>query len=133
MALWQGKSGRKPTGGRLRYSRKKRKFEIGRELQSTSIGDLKRKVVRVRSGEKKTKVLTTNVANVYIPAEKKIVTAKIIAVVENPANPHYVPRNIITKGATIRTNIGFAKVTSRPGQCGTVNAILISSAQKESK
>ena len=31
MALWQGKSNRKPTGGRLVANKGKRKFEIGRE------------------------------------------------------------------------------------------------------
>jgi small subunit ribosomal protein S8e len=45
--------------------------------------------------------------------------------VENPANPHYVRRNIITKGAVIKTELGNAKVTSRPGQDGVVNAALI--------
>ena len=38
MALWQGKSNRKPTGGRLVASHGKRKFEIGREKQFTRLG-----------------------------------------------------------------------------------------------
>ena len=38
MALWQGKSNRKPTGGRLDASHGKRKFEIGREKQFTRLG-----------------------------------------------------------------------------------------------
>ncbi len=45
--------------------------------------------------------------------------------VENPANPNYVQRNIITKGAIIKTSAGNAKVTSRPGQDGTINAVLV--------
>jgi small subunit ribosomal protein S8e len=46
--------------------------------------------------------------------------------VENQANIHYVRRNIINKGAIIETNLGKARVTSRPGQTGTINAVLLS-------
>ena len=46
-------------------------------------------------------------------------------VLENPANPHYVRRDIITKGAIVITDIGKARITSRPGQHGVVNAVLI--------
>jgi len=37
MAIWQGKSKRKKTGGRRVYSRKKRKYEIGREKRETTV------------------------------------------------------------------------------------------------
>jgi small subunit ribosomal protein S8e len=33
--------------------------------------------------------------------------------------------NIITKGAVIETDAGKARVTSRPGQHGVVNAVLL--------
>jgi len=36
-----------------------------------------------------------------------------------------VRRNIITKGAVIKTEKGPARVTSRPGQHGIINAILL--------
>ena len=49
----------------------------------------------------------------------------IVNVVENPANPHLVRRNIITKGCVVETKLGKAKVTSRPGQEGSVNGVLI--------
>ena len=49
----------------------------------------------------------------------------ILGVVENNANPNYVRRNIITKGAVVETPEGNAKVTSRPGQDGVVIGILI--------
>ena len=45
--------------------------------------------------------------------------------VENPSNVNYVRRNIVTKGAVIETSEGRARVTSRPGQTGQVNAVLI--------
>jgi small subunit ribosomal protein S8e len=50
---------------------------------------------------------------------------KIETVEENGANPNYVRRNLLTKGAIIRTEIGRARIISRPGQDGVINAILI--------
>ncbi|MDD1767543.1 MAG: 30S ribosomal protein S8e [Methanomassiliicoccales archaeon] len=125
MALWQGRKGRKPSGGRLRLSRKKRRFEVGTEAQPTYLGEERMVNVRTLGGGEKTKMFATNVANVIDPATNKGQKAKIITVKENPANPHYVQRNIINKGATIQTEIGLAKVTSRPGKDGCVNAVLI--------
>ena len=46
-------------------------------------------------------------------------------VVENPANRHYIRRNILTRGTIIKTEKGNARITSRPGQDGVVNAVLI--------
>jgi len=34
-------------------------------------------------------------------------------------------RNILTRGAVIKTEIGDARITNRPGQDGVVNAILL--------
>jgi small subunit ribosomal protein S8e len=36
-----------------------------------------------------------------------------------------VRRNIVTKGAIIETDAGQARVVSRPGQDGQVNAVLL--------
>lgn len=126
MGLWQGKPQRKRSGGRLRSQRKKRKFEIGAEAQVTTIGGERKKFARIRGGNQKVRVLSTDKANVVIPKKNKIQSVKVLSVVENPSDPHYVQRNIITKGAIIQTELGKAKVTSRPGQDGIVNAILIS-------
>jgi len=43
----------------------------------------------------------------------------------NPANINYVRRNLLTKGAIITTDLGRARIVSRPGQDGVVNAVLI--------
>ena len=126
MGLWQGKSKRKMSGGRFRHARKKRKFEIGAEVQTTTIGKERKKFARTRAGNQKVRVLSTDRVNVVIPAKNEVKTTKISSVLENPSNPHYVQRNIITKGAIIQTELGRAKVTSRPGQDGIINAILIS-------
>ena len=64
-------------------------------------------------------------ANVVDPKTQKSKKVKILTVVENSANPFYVRRNIINRGAIIETEIGKAKVTSRPGQHGLINAILL--------
>ncbi|HDN05822.1 MAG TPA: 30S ribosomal protein S8e, partial [Candidatus Bathyarchaeota archaeon] len=47
-------------------------------------------------------------------------------VIRNPANVDYDRRGVITKGAIIETSLGLARVTSRPGQNGVINAVLIS-------
>ena len=44
---------------------------------------------------------------------------------ENQANPHFVRRNTMTKGALIKTEIGTAKMINRPGQEGFINALLV--------
>ncbi|HOE53478.1 MAG TPA: 30S ribosomal protein S8e [Methanomassiliicoccales archaeon] len=125
MAIWQGRSKRKPTGGRLTLSRKKRRYEIGKEPVFTLVGSEKRSVSRVRGANTKVRLLKAQFANVVDPATNKTQKAKIITVKESPANPNYVQRNIITKGAVIQTELGPAKVTSRPGQDGSINAILV--------
>ena len=60
------------------------------------------------------------------PKSGKSFNSKILDVVENTANPNYVRQNIITKGSVIETEKGRAMVTSRPGQHGVVNAVLVS-------
>jgi len=125
MALWQGNPVRKKTGGRYRAHRKKRKFEMGREQTEVAIGRRSAVRIRVRGGDYKTRLLIAENANVVNPKTKESMKAKILGVIENSANPHFVRRNIITKGAIINTEIGKARVTSRPGQDGNVNAILI--------
>jgi len=125
MALWQGKSQRKPSGGRLRLARKKRRFEIGRDAEYTYMGETRLQKFRTRGGNSKAKLLKSQYANVVDPATKKMQKAKILTVKENSANPNYVQRNIINKGAIIQTELGLAKVTSRPGQDGAVNAVLV--------
>ncbi len=124
MALWQGKSRRKSSGGRLRRSRKKRKFEIGREQQYASTGEHRVKLYKTRGHNQKVRLLRAEWANVLDPKKKTTKRTRILTVKSNPANPHFVQRNIITKGATVETEIGTARVTSRPGQHGVVNAIL---------
>ena len=125
MAIWQGHAKRSKTGRRIRVARGKRKFEIGRETHLTTPGKLKVKQVRTHGNNRKTRMLYGDIAYVVDPKTKQTVKTEIITVVENAANIHYVRRNIMTKGAIINTKIGKARITSRPGQNGTINAVLL--------
>jgi small subunit ribosomal protein S8e len=128
MGLWQGRSHRKPSGGRLRPFRKKRRFEIAREFQFATIGGGYVKKYRVRGANRKLRILTAVAINVYDPATKKIQPAKVLSVRENKANPNYVQRNIITRGALVETDLGLVEVRSRPGQDGVLNGIRVAKA-----
>ena len=125
MALWQGKSNRKPTGGRLVACAGKRKFEIGRETQFTKIGEANLKQYRGAGGSVKVGILSAEYANVVDKKTNKVQKVKIIKVKVNPTDPNFVQRNIMNKGATIETEIGDAIITSRPGQDGAINAVLL--------
>ncbi len=119
----QGRSTRKRTGGRLKNVRNRRKDELGRHPTETQVGEPRFRTVDSRGNASKTRALATNVASVN--KGEQTVSAEIEDVVENDANPNYVRRNIITKGAVIETSEGTARVTSRPGQTGQVNAVVL--------
>jgi len=125
MVKWHLRSERAPTGKRLRRIRKKRKMDRGSEFLETKIGERNIKIKRSRGGNKKLKLLAIDRINIADPKTKKVKTVKILSVEKNPANPHFVRRNVITKGAVVKTEIGLVKVTSRPGQNGVVNGILL--------
>lgn len=119
----QGRSTRKRTGGRRRPSSKKKRSQLGRDPTGTTVGEPRFQVVDARGGSTKMRVLSTNVAQ--IARDGDVEETEIENVVDNPANVNYARRNIITKGAVIETGLGRARVTSRPGQDGQVNAVLI--------
>jgi small subunit ribosomal protein S8e len=117
------RSTKKRTGGRRRAVRKKRKHELGSAPTETQVGDPKLRTVETHGGNTKLRAIETDVASVA--TDDGVERATIEDVVENPSNPNYVRRNIITKGAIIETDAGRARVTSRPGQDGQVNAVLV--------
>ncbi|MEM5882895.1 MAG: 30S ribosomal protein S8e [Candidatus Aenigmatarchaeota archaeon] len=125
MSVWHGEKGRKPTGGLIKLARKKKKYELGSLPTFTKVGKEKRKKVRVRGGNVKIRALSVEFANVFDPKTKTAKKVKVLDVLENKANPHFVRRGIITKGCVIKTEIGKAIVTSRPSQEGVVNALLL--------
>lgn len=118
-------SKRKLSGGLYKKSHKKRLHSLASQPTLTILGATKIKTKRVRAAEKKSILLKTNKANVYDPKTKKYAVTEITTVLENPANRHYVRRNIITKGTIVETKLGKARITSRPGQQPVLNAILV--------
>jgi small subunit ribosomal protein S8e len=117
------RSTKKRTGGRRRAVRKKRKHELGSEPTETQVGEHRLKIVETHGGNTKVRAVEMDVASVA--TDDGVERATIEDVVENASNPNYVRRNIITKGAIIETDVGRARVTSRPGQDGQVNAVLL--------
>jgi len=125
MARAQTRSNRKASGGRYHPARAKKKNELAGFPAMTKLAEkVKLRIKRVLGGNKKTATLTVKEINV---ADKKGKTSKteILNVIENPANPHLVRRNILTKGAIVETKLGKVKVTSRPGQESSVNGVLV--------
>lgn len=124
---------KKPSGGRIWASRKKRGREMGGEFIETKLGSMKKVERRVFGGNIKINLLGADVANVVDPKTGQAKKSKILKVVENPADPHFVRRNVLTKGAIIETDLGRARVTSRPGQSGGVNAVLLETKPVEAE
>lgn len=125
MAIVHGRSKTKPSGKKIRPSRHKKKYELGYPPTETKLGARRLKIVAARGNTTKQKLLQGNVANILDPKTGKCKTGKITTVSENAANPHFVRRNIMTKGAVIQTELGKARVTNRPGQEGCINAVLL--------
>jgi small subunit ribosomal protein S8e len=122
---WQGESIRKVTGGRRRPAQMKRRAEIGLAPADTHIGEDRRKIIRTYGGNDKVRALRAAFANVTNATNGETKKVKIEKVEENGANPNYVRRNLLTKGAIIKTEIGRARIMSRPGQDGIINALLL--------
>ena len=115
---------RKPSGGRKRASRGRRKSEKGGPTIELVTGEPYRVVERVRGGNIKIRLRKTDAAQVSDSKKGKTTVSKILRVIKNPANLDYNRRGIITKGTIIETELGEAKVTSRPSQDGVVNSVL---------
>lgn len=123
MAIWHRSSLTKKTGGRTRRYRKSRKHEQGSQFTASEVGEKKIEKKRSRGGNQKVRAKRTETVNLAMDGEVKEV--EIDSVEDNEANPNYVRRSLLTKGAVIQTSEGKAEITSRPGQEGTVNAKLV--------
>ena len=123
-------AGRKLTGGRKVAMRGRRKFEIDRYPNEAVAGATQIVTRRTRGNNVKAAFKTAEFANVIDQETKKVTKSKILRVTKNPANRDYERRGVISMGALIETEGGQAKVVSRPGQNGVVNAVLIKSTSK---
>ncbi len=131
MPQWHGNlHKRKKSGGKKHIFRGKRAFEMGSDAAETIVGEARISPIRGRGGTIKLRALAVNTANVTDPATGKSQKTEIRAVVKNPANVDYQRRGVITKGAILDTPLGQAVVTSRPGQHGIVNAVLVQGTEK---
>jgi len=113
----------KVTGGRRHPLRSRRKYEMDRFPNEALIGEQITITRKVRGKNVKTAIKTIDSVNLAI--DSKIKRVKIIKVLENSTNNDYQRRGIISKGAILETEEGKCRVVSRPGQHGTVNAILV--------
>lgn len=134
MGVYQWRDHKKFTGGKRNwYYKVKRKYAHGRLFVPAILSEddtEKKELIRVRGGNYKVRARKVRYAVVSNPKTGESKKVKILAVVETPANREYARRHIIVKGTIIETEIGKARVTSRPGQDGIVNAVLIEEAKQ---
>ncbi|MDO8537861.1 MAG: 30S ribosomal protein S8e [archaeon] len=132
MTQWHTKSKKKPSGGfRNAINRTgKRLYFRGNDPTNTIASKTEqKKKVRVRGRTHKHRMQKASHALITDQKAKKTFKAEILSEVANEANKQFVRRNVLTKGGVIKaTHSGkeiFAKITSRPGQTGIVQAILV--------
>jgi small subunit ribosomal protein S8e len=106
-----GRRKRKRTGGRRVPSSDKQANQRGGEPTETTVDDRRLKTVDTRGNGQKVRALSTDIAQVAVDGETETTEIE--------------DRNIVTRGAVIETGVGRARVTSRPGQSGQVNAVLV--------
>ena len=132
MAITQSdENKKKSTGGRKIAYKKKKKYELSKLSLMPTIGKKdERKKTRAMGNKKKIKLKHALKVNVLDKKTNKYTVTELQTARENPANRNYARRNIITKGAIITTKVGDVRITSRPGQDGCVNAVLIEKKQQ---
>ena len=140
MTQWHLKSKRKTTGA-IRPSRrrcdKKLAWMGGNPSATTVATEVKRHPEKKRGATTKVKLKAEQfvmVSDQKKPTEK-IKKLEIVAVDENNADRQFARRNIITKSSILKVKDGskelYVKVTSRPGQQGSVSAIVLENYEKE--
>ena len=116
----------KITGGRRHPLRIRRKYETDRFPNEPVTGAQISVTRKVRGKNTKTALKQIDFVNLST-GDSKVKKTKILKVLENATNNDYQRRGIITKGAILETEEGKCRVVSRPGQSGTVSAVLIKS------
>ncbi len=116
---------RKLTGGRRKALRGRRAHEKDGYAAETILGATEVYHRRTRGGDLKTSLAAAEFVNVRDNMSGTTKKVKISRVLRNPANRDYERRGVITRGALIDTELGNARVTSRPAQDGVINAVLL--------
>ncbi|MFC1686173.1 30S ribosomal protein S8e [Nanoarchaeota archaeon] len=114
---------RKITGGRYIPLRKKKLTEVPGKPRLTTLAKDKHKLLKTRGGKSKMVLLTSESVIVMDPKTKKMKKAKITEIVRSPANRYF--KTQMVKGTIIKTDLGKARITSRPGQEGSISAVLV--------
>ena len=117
------KKSKKASGGRYKKQKKEKLHEKKGKTRVVKLGEKKTKTIRTRGGKTKLVSLKQNQVNIIGKAKGKKATIK--NVLETPANRFLARTNILVKGSIIETDLGKAKITNRPSQEGTVQAILV--------
>jgi len=118
------KKGKKVSGGKYTKSRKKKFYELAGQKRTVKLGEEKRKMQRVRGGNRKIFLLKAKFINVQTK-DKKNKKAEIKNVLETPSNRFLSRQNVLTKGTIVETDLGKVKIINRPSQEGIINGILI--------
>ncbi len=125
-AQLHGKPDRVARGsGKLKNKfRDKRRSEMGGYFASAKAGaEQQLKGVRGRGGAVRPVLKHTAFANVLTKQGYK--KAKITGVEESKDNRNFARLGIMTKGTVINTELGKARIINRPGQEGSINAVLM--------
>jgi small subunit ribosomal protein S8e len=125
MARSQERSRRKYTGKKYKHFNKKRKRDLERHPIHTEIGEEKKKKQRTMGGNTKLKLFAATHINVTDPNTNKTSKQEIIRFDSNAASQDLNRRHVLTKGAIVETELGKVRITSRPGQHGVINGVLI--------
>ena len=125
MARSHTRSKRKFTGKKYKHFRKKRKRELSRPTIDPLVGPEKRKKQRTLGGNFKLRLFSTQVINVSDISTNKTSKVRIMGFESNAASKDLNRRHVLTKGAVVETELGNVRVTSRPGQHGVLNGVLI--------
>jgi small subunit ribosomal protein S8e len=108
-------------------ARDKKRSEVGNYFSATKVvASLPSNInvkIRRRGGTKYVRLKKAVVANVLTKDGYK--KAKITGVFESKDNRNFARQAIVTKGATIVTELGNAVVINRPGREGSINARLV--------
>lgn len=130
MVEWKKKSKKKPTGGvnNAVNAKSKSLSEKGGKFSKTTLAkEDKRYKERTKGGNEKIKL--SHAQSVLVSQGAKTIKCKILDILENPANKHYVRQKIITKGTTLKVDLEGketkVKVVSRPGQDGLISGVVI--------
>jgi len=140
MVEWHMKSRKKYTGGIRNTDRRSTKKLAwrGGNFSETKLSEKEERITSSKRGNtEKSKLKYSFNVNVTDPESNKVLKAKGITVIQNDANRQFARRNIVTKGAVIEIEVNnekkHAKITSRPGQHGVINAIVIKEIEDKKK